>query len=224
MSAPPVSAKASLANADAAVADRPGGEAVVVPLSARARGIVRDHVLDAVGDLLRDRPWAQVTMAEVAERAGASRQTVYNAFGSRPQLAQAYVNREADRFLAAVDVAVRRYAAEPRRALAAALEVFLVAAGDHPLVRAITSTDGSEELLPLVTTRGGPLLERTTAHLTGLLVETWPGLRRAQASTVADVITRLAISYAALPAGEPAATAATIAEIVGPAIDEALSE
>lgn len=193
-------------------------------LAARARGLVRDHVLDAVGELLRDRPWAQVTMADVAERAGASRQTVYNAFGSRTQLAQAYVGREADRFLAAVDVAVRQNAAQPRRALAAAAEVFLVAAGDHPLVRAIVSNDGSEELLPLVTTRGGPLIDRTTAHLTGLLLETWPALRRSQASTVSDVLTRLAISYAALPAGEPAATAARIAEIVGPAVDDALSQ
>lgn len=195
-----------------------------IPLAELTRGLVRDRVLDAVGELLADRSWAQVTMSDVAGRAGVSRQTLYNSFGSRLQLAQAYVGREADRFLAAVDVAVRDHAAEPRQALAAALEIFLAAAGEHPLVRAIISTDGGEELLPLVTTRGGPLLERATARLTELLVATWPHLRPAQAGPVADALVRLAISYAALPAGEPAATAATIAGILGPSIDEVVSE
>lgn len=196
--------------------------ATVVPLAAATRGLVRDRVLDAVGELLRDRTWAQVTMSDVADRAGVSRQTLYNSFGSRLSLAQAYVGREADRFLAAVDLAVRGHEAEPRQALAAALEIFLSAAGRHPLVRAITSTEGGEELLPLVTTRGGPLLERATAHLSGLLVDTWTRLRPAQAGPIADALVRLAISYAALPAGEPAETAATIAEILGPSIDQAV--
>jgi hypothetical protein len=119
-------------------------------------------------------------------------------------------------------VAVRGHEAEPRQALAAALEIFLIAAGRHPLVRAIISTEGGEELLPLVTTRGGPLLERATGHLADLLVDTWPRLRLAQAAPIADALVRLAISYAALPAGEPAATAATIAEILGPSIDQAV--
>lgn len=204
------------------IAGTPGAGAL--PMAALARGLLRDRVLDAVGELLSDRPWTHVTMSEVADHAGVSRQTLYNAFGSRLQLAEAYVSREADRFLAAVDVAVREHAGEPRRALAAALEIFLAAAGRHPLVRAIISTDGGEELLPLVTTRGGPLLERATGHLTGLLIDTWPQLRPAQAGPVADALVRLAISYAALPAGEPAETARTIAEIFGPLIDEAVAQ
>jgi hypothetical protein len=137
-------------------------------------------------------------------------------------LAQAYVVREADRFLGAVDAAVREHAAAPRAALEAALAIFLSAAGEHPLVRAITSTDGGEELLPLVTTRGGPLLERVTDHLTDLLLETWPQLRRGDAAPVADALVRLAISYAALPLGDPGDTGSTIARILGPRIDELL--
>ena len=161
-------------------------------------------------------------MAAVAERAGVSRQTVYNSFGSRPELAQAYVIREAEGFLAAVDAAIRDNATEPSAALAAALEIFLAAAGTHPLVRAITSTDGSEELLPLVTTRGGPLLGQVTEHLAERLVDTWPALTAADASLVADALVRLAISYAALPAGPASQTAAAIARLLGPSIDELL--
>jgi AcrR family transcriptional regulator len=193
-----------------------------IPYAELARDLLRERVLDAVGELLRGRPWAQVTMTDVAESAGVSRQTLYNTFGSRPELAQAYVGREAERFLAAVDAAVRKHAAEPRAALAAALEIFLAAAGEHPLVRAITSTDGSEELLPLVTTRGGPLIQLVTKHLTDLLVETWPRLERGDAALVADALGRLAISYAALPSGDPAETANGIARVLAPSVDELL--
>lgn len=192
------------------------------PYAELARGVLRERVLDAVGDLLRDRPWARVTMADVAERGGVSRQTLYNAFGSRPELAEAYVAREAAWFLTAVDAAVRGHGAEPREALAAAVEIFLSAAGQHPLVRALTADDGSEELLPLVTTRGGPLIERVTEHLTELFVEIWPQLRAGDAAPVADALVRLAISYAALPSADPADTAADLAQLLGPRIDELL--
>jgi AcrR family transcriptional regulator len=179
-------------------------------------------MLQAVGELLADRPWSKVTMAAVAARVGVSRQTVYNTLGCRQELARAYVEREADRFLAGVDVAVREHAAQPRDALAAALSVFLGAAGQHPLVRAITSTEGGDELLPLVTTRGGPLIGHVTEHLTELLVETWPVLRPRDAAPIADALVRLAISYASLPAGDPDRTAQTVARILGPSVDELL--
>jgi AcrR family transcriptional regulator len=188
------------------------------PYSELTRGLLRERVLEAVGELLADRPWPKVSMAAVAAHVGVSRQTLYNTFGSRQELAQAYVEREADRFLAGVDIAVRDHASEPQEALAAALAIFLGAAGRHPLVRAITSADGGEELLPLLTTRGGPLIEHVTEHLTGLLVETWPPLPLTDAAPIADVLVRLAISYAALPAGDPIETAHTVARLLGPSV------
>jgi AcrR family transcriptional regulator len=200
----------------------PGVDSPQVPFAELSRGLLRDRALEAVGEMLRQRTWSQVTMAALAARTGVSRQTLYNTFGSRRGLARAYVEREADRFLAGVDRAVRARAADPQEALAAALGVFLGAAGEHPLVGAITSTDGGEDLLPLVTTRGGPLIDHVTGHLTQLLTETWPKLRRHDAAPVADVLVRLAISYAALPAGDPARTAATIARLLAPSVDRLL--
>jgi hypothetical protein len=73
-----------------------------------------------------------------------------------------------------------------------------------------------------VTTRGGPLVEHVTDHLAELFLASWPTLRPADAAPVADALTRLAISYAALPAGEPAATASMVADILGPRVDELL--
>jgi AcrR family transcriptional regulator len=187
-----------------------------------SRTLLREMVLDAVGDQLAGRSWSDVTMAHVAEQAGVSRQTLYNTFGTRQELAQAYVIREADSFLAAVREAVRSRPDDPRAALSAALEIFLSAAATHPLVRAIASSDEGDELLALVTTRGGPVLDRVTEGLAALIVESWPSIALVEARIVADTLVRLAISHAALPAGPPKRTASTIARILGPHLDQLL--
>ena len=188
-----------------------------------SKTLLRDTVLDAVHELLADRPWAEVTMGEVAERAGVSRQTVYNTFGGRDGLSQAYVIREADRFLVVVEDAVRSNEQDPRAALSAAIHVFLSAAASHPLVRTIASSQDGDELLALVTVRGGPVLGGVTAGLARVIAETWPGLPGPETHFLADGLVRLAISYAALPSGTPQETADGIAEIFGPYIDAMLA-
>jgi AcrR family transcriptional regulator len=192
------------------------------PYAEATRDLLHTRVLDAVGELLLQRPWSEVRMSDVAERAGVSRQTLYNGFGSRADLAQAYVTREAEAFLVTVDAAVREHSAEPREALAAALEVFLGAAETHPLIRAIASSDGGEELLPLVTTRGGPVVGMVTDRLTAVLCDVWPALKAADAALVSDTLARLAISHAALPSDSPRATAAATARLLGPSLDQLL--
>jgi AcrR family transcriptional regulator len=199
-------------------------EAAVQPSFAEAsRELLRDRVLDAVGALAAARPWPEVTMAEVAAAAGVSRQTLYNSFGSRQELAQAYVMREAENFVAAVADTVRSHPEDPRAALRGALEIFLGAAETHPLIRAVASADSGEEFLPLVTTRGGPLVADVTERISGLILETWPSLPAAEARLVADCLIRLAISHAALPSGTPGATAESISRILGPFIDDLLT-
>ena len=70
--------------------------------SEAARELLRTTLLDAARALLGERGWARVTMADVAARVGVSRQTLYNTFGSRDELAQALVLREQERMLAGV--------------------------------------------------------------------------------------------------------------------------
>jgi len=184
-----------------------------------ARTLLRDTLLDAAGDLMRERGWAEVTMADVAAAAGVSRQTLYHEFGSRSDFAQAYVLRETGRFVVAVEAALTSRAGDPRGALAAAFEVFLTAAEGHPLIRAIVAGDGNEELLALVTTQGGPVLGRAVELLQPILAATWPQVDAAHLHLVADCAVRLAISHAALPGGPARATAAAVAEVLGPYVD-----
>jgi len=187
-----------------------------------SRALLRERILDAVGELLGDRPWAEVPMAAVAERAGVSRQTLYNSFGSRQELAQAYVIREADRFLAVVAETVRANQDDPVGTLSGALGLFLAAAETHPLARAVSAGDGGDELLALVTSRGGPVLERVTGGLAGVIAENWPAAAPSDARLLADTLVRLAISHAALPGAPPQETAAEVATVLGPFVDRAL--
>ncbi len=199
-------------------------EPTATPSFAEAsRELLHATVLDAVGELAAQRPWSKVKMADVAEAAGVSRQTLYNAFGSRQEMAQAYVLREGDSFLIAVEAAVRANAPDARAALRGALEIFLAAAETHPVIRAVVASEGAgDEFLPLLTTRGGPLVTEVTERLADLFMEIWPQVSEADARMIADTMVRLAISHAALPGGEPGEIAEELAQILGPAIDERL--
>jgi AcrR family transcriptional regulator len=185
-----------------------------------AKQLLRDTLLDAAGALMRDRPWAKVTMAEVARVAGVSRQTVYNEFGGRRELGQAYVLREGDRFIAEVEAVIEAHPDAPRVALARAFETFLAAAQDNPLVAAIAGREGGEELLALVTVHGGALIDGARDRLADRLVRTWPQAGVQDAAVVADCLVRLAISHATLPSGPAPETAAAVARVLGPLVDE----
>ena len=184
-----------------------------------AKTLLRDTLLDAVGVLLAERGWNDVPMAEVARRAGVSRQTLYNEFGDRTGLAQAYVMREAERFLDDVDRAIASKPDDPRGAVGAAFEVFLTAASHHPIVHAIATGQG-EGLLALVTTGDSPVVALGTARIVEALTDGWPHLRAPEAQAVAECVVRLGISYATLPTGPPRETARQLARVLGPYLDE----
>lgn len=194
-------------------------------LQEETRSLLRNRVLDAVGELLDERAWRDVTMAEVATRAGVSRQTLYNEFGARQELAEEYVMRETERFLAEVEVAVERSAPDARLALESAFETFLLGAARHPALQAVASnSEGGEELLALLTTRGGPVLVQATLRLAAALAAHWPQLEDERTMQIAETLVRLAISHAALASAPPAATARSVAEMLGPFVDEALAD
>ena len=194
-----------------------------VPYPVAARDLLRRTLLDAMREQLTTREWSAVTMAEVARAAGVSRQTLYKAFGSRQEFAQAYVLREVDRFLEAVEAAVQAHLDEPAVALSAAFDVFLAAAADDPFVRAVVSGDGGSELLPLVTTQGQPVLEHATERLAGFLTAGWPAIAPGQARLLAECVVRLAISSAVLPGGAAGMGADAVATLLGPYVERVLA-
>jgi AcrR family transcriptional regulator len=185
---------------------------------------MRERLLDAAGELLADRDWARVTMADIARGAGVSRQTLYNELGSRQELAQAYVLREADRFLNAAEAAIAEHRDDPQAALTAAFGGFLSAAADNPLVRAIVAGDPGSGLLALVTTRGALLVGAAGARLAAFFVATWSQLSERDARIAAESTIRLAISHALLPTAPAQRTGAAVAALLAPHLERLIAE
>jgi AcrR family transcriptional regulator len=193
------------------------------PYRVAARKLLHDTLFDAARRLLEDRPWAQITMAEVAREAGVSRQTLYKEFGSRDEFAQAFVIREGARFLDAVERAIGAHLDDPRAAVAAGLEVFLSAAAEDPLVWLLLADDGTGGMLPLVTTRSRPLLDWAAARLGEAIRSGWPGVSDEDAELLADAFVRLALSYVTMPRDSPRATAEAAAKLLGPYVERAMA-
>jgi AcrR family transcriptional regulator len=206
------------------------------PYAVAARELLRDTLFDAARHELEQRAWSEVTMADVATAAGVSRQTLYKEFGSRDEFAQAFVLREADGFIGAVEGALDAHLADPRAALTAAFGLFLSAAAEDPLIRA--AIRGSGEMLPFVTTQGQTLVEGAAERLRWAIATRWPNggcepeasvsPLRSQAAEhdvalLAECVVRLAISYATLPVAPAGMTASSIGELLGPFIDHALA-
>ncbi|MGB1583305.1 MAG: TetR family transcriptional regulator [Solirubrobacterales bacterium] len=193
------------------------------PHQQAAREMLRESLLDASAELMTNAPWSEISMAAIASRAGVSRQTLYNEFGSRDEFAQHYALREADRFLTTVEDAIGDDPADPLQALREGFIVFLDAAENNPMVRHIVVRDpGADELLSLFTTRGGPVLELATYRLTQKIRSIWTEADEADARTLAEGLVRMAISHASLPATSPAQSADNVVALLAPFIAQAL--
>lgn len=193
------------------------------PYAVAARELLRETLFDAARDAMQERPWVEVTMAEIATAAGVSRQTLYKEFGSRDEFAQLFVVREGQRFLGAVEDAVRAHRDDPHAALAAALGVFLRAAAEDPLVRMLLTDDGTGGMLPLVTTQSQPVVAFASMRLNTVILECWPQVAQADAETLTESLVRLAISYAMLPKDPPSEAIPTVMALLEPFIDRAVA-
>lgn len=188
-----------------------------------ARALLRDTLLDAAADLMTDAPWTELSMAAIATRAGVSRQTLYNEFGSRDEFAQQYALREADRFLTEVETAVANNRDAPMLAVREGFLTFLRLAEENTMVRNIVVGDpGADELLSLFTTRGGPVVKLATLRLSDKFLELWPDAPPEDATMLAEGVARLAISFASLPTNTPDESAELAVRMLGPAIEQAL--
>lgn len=192
------------------------------PYAEAARELLRQTLFGAARDELQQRPWSEVTMADIAAAAGVSRQTLYKEFGNRNEFGLAFVINEGEHFLDEVDAAVREHLDDPRAAVGAALELFLTTAGEDPLIRMLLSDDGTGGLLPFVTTQGMPVVQWATARLGATIEEGWPQAPKADVVLLSESLVRLAISYITAPTESPDTTAGAAARLLGPFIDKAL--
>ena len=163
-------------------------------------GTASERLLDAAREQLRQSTWADVSMAAVAEQAGVSRQTLYNSFGTRQQLAQALLLREVESFLTDVEVALDGASDEPEQALELAFGAYLRGIELNPLVRAIV-VEEDPDLLALLIEQGINVVGYASARLGRAISELWPQASETDVSLLSDSLVRLAVSLAVFPSG-----------------------
>ncbi|WP_436794358.1 TetR/AcrR family transcriptional regulator [Actinospongicola halichondriae] len=185
--------------------------------AAAAEGLLRSTVLDSVSDLLVERDWDKLSMSAIATVAGVSRQTLYNEFGGRDGLAEAYVIREAGRFLDAVEDAVVAHRDSLVDAMESAMRTVLVIADTHPVLRTIVAGTASPELLdPLVSSPDGPVVDLAAGRLCAILEANWPDVDPDDFEILSDGVVRLALSHLTQPRLDIDAAVAAMVRVLSP--------
>jgi AcrR family transcriptional regulator len=189
----------------------------VTSFTERTKASLRETLLDAAADLLPDRGHAGLRMADVAAKAGVSRQTVYNEFGNKAALTQAVALRTAAEFL---DGIRRRF--ETADGLLAGIHHAVVYTIEHArenrLVAAALGTEAGEDLLPLLTTRGEPILTAAADLAAEQYREFEPGLSAEAAALLAETAVRLSLSHLVLSTHSATEAADAVTAVLEPAI------
>ena len=185
------------------------------PFRASVRTLLRDRLLEAAAQAFAEEGWRSLTMAKLADRAGVSRQTVYNEFGSKPQLAEQLVMRELETFL---DVVRSRFAEHDELvpAVRSAVEGALQAAQRNALLRAVLEGGGGEaELLPFIF-QSLELIDRATEFLVDLVHGRFPDLPLDEPTLriALESVVRLVLSHISRPARSPRETADELALVI----------
>ena len=135
----------------------------------------------------------------VAKAAGISRQTIYNEFGSRQGLAQAYAMRLADRLVDQIDDAIVGNEGDVYAAFLQGFRDFFTESAADPLVISLLTGDFKPDLLQLITTDSGPIITHCSQRLTSTFVDSWVKCSDEDAGVLARAIVRLAMSYVSMP-------------------------
>jgi len=192
----------------------------ITPFTERVRASLRAQLLDAAANLLAERGFRGLRMADVAAATGVSRQTVHNEFGTKEALVDAVAADTVKDFL---DGIAQRIEATPdiHAGIAAAVRHTLVHATENRLVNAVLTGSDAEDLLPLLTTKGQPVL----LPAVDLLAELWrprlPRLPDDEIRLLAETGMRLTVSHLLTPTGPVDEAVATITALMRRLIPEA---
>lgn len=183
---------------------------------AYGRARLRELALDATRDLVLERGWSAVRMGAVAAAVGVSRQSLHAEFGTKDELGSALVAREAETFFEGARERLYRHPGDLAGAVRDAGRFMLSATAENPLLQTILTrapVDGDTSLLPLLTTRGEPLISRADEFLGQWVDEQWPDLDAEAAALMVETVVRLALSHILIPAESAERTADNLARV-----------
>ncbi|MCR5977347.1 TetR family transcriptional regulator [Gordonia jinghuaiqii] len=187
-----------------------------------SKALLRNSLLDGLHDLLTERDWSAVRMSDVAAATGVSRQTVYNEFGNRYGLAQSYAVRLAARFAGHVADSIADHAGDVTGALHTGFTEFFTGVATDPMIASLLSGEAKPDLMKLITTDAAPIITTAADRLAEAFRDSaWLSMPEADNQRIARAITRMALSYIAMPPEGDRDVAADLAEIIAPAIEAA---
>lgn len=161
----------------------------------------RDRLLDAALETAAVHGLAKLSVGDVARRAGLSRQTLYKHFPSKEALVAETILREAQRMVTRI-VDASDAEADPERSLEVAILTTLRVARDHPLLDRLVRTE-PEALLPFLVADGGVIGTAVRSIVERIVDQKVPGLEPLVLRRVADMVSRLLISYAVNAPDDP---------------------
>jgi AcrR family transcriptional regulator len=181
-----------------------------------------ERILDAAVEAALVHGLTRLSVADVAKRAGISRPTLYKRYPSKEALVAEAIMREAALVIEAVEAAVADVdrGAGPKAALRAGVATALTVLRQHPLLDRVVRTE-PEMLVPALTTDDGLILTVIRPPIEALVADRLSPLDAVISRRVADMLTRLLLSYALnAPDDPPDVVASVLADVV---VDGALS-
>lgn len=166
------------------------------------------RILDAAIEVASEVGLRRLSVGDVAMRAGMSRPTLYKRFPTRDDLILRTILREASVILDSVREAGDA-ADTPHGAIRSSVETALDALSEHPLLNRLIATE-PETLIPFLVSPSTSLNGFIGVQVAELLDRYLPDLEPATRDSMADVVSRLFLSYAVDPSPKSAVSVADL--------------
>lgn len=180
----------------------------------------RERIVVAAQEVVSEVGWTGLTMARIADRAGVSRQTVYNAVTSKSELARLVVRREFETFLERIEAAIEPHPADLAATLESAVTTALTAPPDLRMLSSLAAAWGTspEDCLGIVLEHQATLLRRARRRVERLFGSFEVSAPAHVQRAMADLLVRATFTHALAPSEPPESVARTLAWVVGRAL------
>lgn len=189
------------------------------PYQSTALSLMHNGVLEALHELLLERKWSSITMADVATAAGISRGTLYNEFRSRRGLARSYALRLTDSIVTGMQTAINDHHRDGYGAMQTVFSDFFERIANDPLAQVLRTEDAPNDILRLITVESQFLVDHATEQLSETFQHSWVNANRYDAEVMGQAVVRAALSFLALPPSDSDDAAKGMAHILAPYVD-----
>lgn len=160
------------------------------------RAIRLERLLDASVEIITEEGWDRLSMTKVAQRSGVPRQSLYKEVGTKSELGEAVVAREAERFLSGMREGIAAHPGSVADAVGAAARFALEYGETNAVLKAILRPSHDDELLELLTVRPEAVLTQASRAVAEALRGATLGN---PPDALVDTVVRLTLSHLLQP-------------------------